>query len=96
VDCTHTAALVVYDGQKGLATSQGNGRADAGNTTLSATPVYRRWILGGFTAATLPSSNSPVIDDGGLIELVPGGFIIIAAIGVLSGMAFAEWAEVDA
>ena len=95
-DCTHTAALTVYDGQKGLATSQQNGRADAGNTTLSATPVYRRWILGGFTAANLPSSNDPVIDDGGLIELVPGGFIIIAAIGVCHGMAFAEWAEVDA
>jgi hypothetical protein len=96
VDCTHTAALTVYDGQKGLAAPQANGRADAGNTTLSATPVYRQWILGGFTAATLPSSNNPVIDEGGLIELVPGGFIIIASIGVLSGMAFAEWAEVDA
>jgi hypothetical protein len=96
VDCTHTAALTVYDGQKALATSQGYGRADAGCTTLSSTPVYRRWIYGGFTAATLPSPNSPVMDDGGLIELVPGGYIIIAAIGVFSGMGFAEWAEVDA
>ena len=95
-DCAHTAALTVYDGQKALATSQGNGRADAGCTTLSSTPVYRRWILGGFTAATLPSPNSPVMDDGGLIELVPGGYIIIAAIGAFSGMGFAEWAEVDA
>jgi hypothetical protein len=95
-DCAHTAGLTVYDGQKGLAAAQANGRADAGSTTLSATPVYRQWILGGFTAATLPSSNSPVIDEGGLIELVPGGFIIVASIGALSGMAFAEWAEVDA
>jgi hypothetical protein len=96
VDCTHTAALTVYDGQKGLAAAQANGRADAGNTTLSATPVYRQWILGGFTATVLPSGSNPVIDEGGLIELVPGGFVIIAAIGVLHGMAFAEWAEVDA
>jgi len=95
VDCTHTAALTVYDGQKGLPAAQANGMADAGNTTLSATPVYRQWILGGFTAANLPSPDVAPIDEGGLIELVPGGFLIVAAIGVLHGMAFMEWAEVD-
>lgn len=94
-DSTHTTPLTVYDGQKGLAAPQANGKADAGNTTLSATPVYREWILGGFTATALPSPDTAPLDMGGLIELVPGGFLIVAAIGVLHGMAFMEWAEVD-
>jgi hypothetical protein len=90
-----TAALSVYDGQKGLVAAQANGMACAGSTTIPVAPVYRQWILGGFTAAALPAPNQPVIDEGGIIELVPGGYLLIAAIAVVHGMAFMEWAEVD-
>ncbi len=90
----HTTALSVYDGQKGTATTSGNALAD-GAATLVGTPVWRSWILGGFTAAALFATTPILIDIAGMIEIPPGGYIGIGALTVVHGMGSIEWAEVD-
>jgi hypothetical protein len=93
---THGTPLVVYDGQKALATSQNAALADGGYTIpATSAAVYRQWILGAMTAGALPNPNQPGVDGSGLIEITPGGWVEIAAITAVVGMAFCEWAEVD-
>ncbi len=91
---THTTPLSVYDGQTGLLTTTKYGFADAA-ATLPGTPVWRGWILGGFTAAALFATTPALVDLGGLPEIPPGGYFGIAALTVVHGMGSIEWAEVD-
>ena len=93
---THGTPLVVYDGQKALPTTQNAALADGGYTIpATAAAVFRQWILAAMTAGALPNPNKPVIDVGGLIEIQPGGWVEIACITAVVGMAYCEWAEVD-
>jgi hypothetical protein len=93
---THGTPLTVYDGQKALPTTQNSALADGGYTIpATAAAVFRQWILGAMTAGALPSPNQPIVDGSGLIEIQPGGWVELACITAVVGLAFAEWAEVD-
>ena len=94
---THGAALTVYDGLKALPVTQNNALADGGFTIpTTAAAVYRQWLQGAFTAGALPSpATPPFTDPQGTIEIQPGGWVELAAVTAVVGMAFAEWAEVD-
>ena len=92
----HTTPLVVCDGLRGLATTQNWGVADA-SATLPVAPVYRQWIMGGFTAGAMPAPTDPHVNPDGLIEIPAGGFLIIACPAAITtnGMGYLEWSEID-
>lgn len=95
---THGTPLAVYDGQKALVVTAGQNAAlaDAGYTIpATAAAVYRQWILGAMTAGALPNPNQPIVEGSGVIEIQAGGWVEIACITAVVGMAFCEWAEID-
>jgi len=68
------------------------GKADSAATI--PTPIYLDTLMGGFTAAALPSSPSTTFDIAGRIVLGPGGFIAIGALTAVTGIGSMTWVEV--
>jgi hypothetical protein len=88
---THTTTLTPASTYIGNV--KGYGLADA-SAALVGTPTWLMPIAGGFTAATLPSSGPTVVDLGGSIVIPPGGWVSVAALTAVTGMASAVWEEI--
>lgn len=67
-------------------------KADAAATI--PTPVYLMSLMGGFTAAALPTSPNVVFDLQGQLVLAPGGFVCIGALTAVTGFGHFVWEEV--
>lgn len=88
-DVTHTTPLTPMQGLiKGGA---GVAKADAAATI--PTPVWLQQLMGGFTAAALPSASPSLIDLGGVWIVPPGGFIAIGALTAVTGLWSMNWME---
>lgn len=87
---THTTPLTpvsnLVGGQNGIAL------ADSA-ATIVGTPRWHRQLMGGFTAAALPSSPAVPFDLTGII-IPPGGYIAIGSLTVVTGLGSFEWAEI--
>ncbi len=89
---THTAALVpasalIGSGQNPVA------KADS-QATLVGTPAWTKMLMGGFTAAALPSAGPSLIDLEGAIILPPGAYAAIGALTAVTGLFSILWEEV--
>lgn len=78
-----------------LGGTTGSGLADAA-ATLPAGSVLLLPLMGGFTAATLPSVNPAVIDLDGSFIVPPGGWFGICALTAVVGFGGILWEEVSA
>jgi hypothetical protein len=68
------------------------GKADSAATI--PTPIYLDSLMGGFTAAALPSSPNTSFEIAGRIVLAPGGFVAIGALTAVTGIGSFTWVEV--
>lgn len=87
---TGLTAVAVQNGQVGNA---GVGRGLAYSAATILTPVWRKLLWDGFTAAALPAPQVPV-DLRGDIVIKPGSFIGIAALTAVTGLGSISWVEV--
>lgn len=87
---THTTPLL--PASTFLGAPRGVGLTDSSATI--PTPVYIMPIMGGFTAAALPSPAETIIDVGGSIIIPPGGFVCIGALTAVTGFGGMIWEEV--
>jgi hypothetical protein len=87
----HTTALI--PGSYFIGAPAGVGKADA-SATLPTTPVWIMQLMGGFTAAALPSTTPALIDIGGSIILPPGAYVAIGTVTATSMLASFAWEEV--
>jgi len=89
---THTTPLTptncLVGGAAGVATAD-----DA--ATLVGTPVWALQMMGGFTAAALPSTTPSVIDVDGAIVVKPGGYVGIGALTAVVGFGTIIYQEVN-
>lgn len=77
----------------------GSAASPAGKVDSAATiptPVYLQSLVGGFTAAALPSSGPMLIDIDGAVILKPGSFVAIGALTAATGIWSMMWAECPA
>lgn len=88
---THTTPLTPVNCYTGGAA--GLGGADAA-ATLVGTPTWAMPIMGGFTAAALPSTSPSVIDVDGAIVVRPGGYCGIGALTAVVGFGSIMWKQV--
>ena len=72
----------------------GQGLADAVATLVGGKISWVHQMMGGFTAAALPSSSPSVIDLGGLFIIPPGAFFAIGALTAVSGLGSIVWEEI--
>jgi hypothetical protein len=89
---THTTPLIpasTFIGTGPLPTA----KADAA-CTLVGTPAWTMPIMGGFTAAALPSTTPAILDLEGSIIIPPGGYAAIGALTAVTGFAGIFWEEV--
>jgi hypothetical protein len=89
----HTTPLVEYPTLLDSDQGTGIGNADAA-ATLVGTPRWIFPIMGGFTAAALPSPPPPWVDLGGIFIVPPGAYIGIGALTAVVGFASMLWEEV--
>jgi len=75
-----------------LGTPRGVGLADSVATI--PTPLWLQLLMGGFTAAALPSTSPADVDIAGKWIIPPGGFIAIGALTAVTGLWSALWEEV--
>lgn len=68
--------------------------AKADSSATITTPGYLVPLVGGFTAAALPSSPIVWTDVAGLITIAPGGFVCIGALTAVTGFGAFAWEEV--
>jgi hypothetical protein len=71
----------------------GIGLVDAA-ATLPTAPVVNTMLMGGFTAAALPSTSPALIDLEGSIILPPGAYAAIYTLTAVTGMFSFQWEEV--
>ena len=87
---THTTPLTpvsdIVGGAAGLAL------ADSA-ATITGTPRWHHQLMGGFTAAALPSSPQVLFDLAGAIIIPPGGYIAIGSLTAVTGLGSFKWAE---
>lgn len=89
---THTTALVpactfIGSGQNPV------GKVDAA-ATLVGTPAWTKMLMGGFTAAALPSAGPTLIDLEGAVIIAPGAYAAIGALTAVTGLFSIGWEEV--
>jgi hypothetical protein len=89
----HTTPLAIQNCLIGGAASSVN--AD-GAATLVGTATWITPIMGGFTAAALPSTSPSWIDVDGAIVVKPGGYFGIGALTASVGFGSILWAEIEA
>jgi hypothetical protein len=90
-DPTGVTALTPYSSIFKGATGAGVGKAASAATI--GTPIWVTHLMGGFTAAALPSTSPQFIDFRGSIILPPGAFIGIGALTAVTGLFSFLWAE---
>jgi hypothetical protein len=88
---THTTPLTPASCYIG--SPAGTAKADAA-ATLVGTPVWLMPIMGGFTAAALPSTSPVVIDIDGMFVVPPGGYFGIGALTAVIGFGAIAWEEI--
>ena len=66
------------------------------SATLPTAPFLNTVLMGGFTAAALPSGNPVLIDLEGAIILPPGAYACIYALTAVTGLFSMGWEEVPA
>jgi hypothetical protein len=87
---THTTPLTPVSDVVG----GGNGLALADSSaTIVGTPRWHHQLMGGFTAAALPSSPQVLFDLKGAIIVPPGGYIAIGSLTAVTGLGSFKWAE---
>jgi hypothetical protein len=64
------------------------------SATLPVAPTWLQMLMGGFTAAALPSTSPALIDVAGMWVVPPGGFIAIGALTAVTGLFSMQWEEV--
>ena len=91
---THTTPLAAPGIQNALLGTgpQSSAKADSAATVVN--PGYLQPLMGGFTAAALPSSPVTWIDLGGQIILPPGAWAAVGALTAVTGFGGFTWAEV--
>lgn len=89
----HTTPLVPMTTLISTTQATGRGKAD-GAATLVGTPTWVTQMIGGFTAAALPSTTPSVIDLGGVFVIPPGGYFGIGALTAVTGFGSLIWEEV--
>lgn len=89
---THTTPLVPASAYIGVGASP-TAKADAACTTVG-TPAITAMIMGGFTAAALPSASPALIDLEGSIILPPGAWASIYTLTAVTGIFSFMWEEV--
>lgn len=76
-------------------TDVATGQAKADDAaTLVGTPYWGPHLMGGFTAAALPSTTPQFIHLQGLYIIPPGGYFAIGALTAVTGMGTLVWHEV--
>ena len=81
----------VAPGSTLLGSPQGIGLVDVSATI--PTPKWLQMLMGGFTAAALPSTSPADIDVAGKWIIPPGGFIAIGALTAITGLFSFIWEE---
>lgn len=76
-----------------LGSPAGIGKVDT-SATLPIAPTWLQMLMGGFTAAALPSTSPALIDVAGMYVVPPGGFIAIGALTAVTGLFSLQWEEV--
>lgn len=89
---THTTPLL--PGSTFLGAPRGVGLADSAATI--PTPVWLEQLMGGFTAAALPSTSPAICEIAGRWVIPPGGFIAVGALTAVTGLWSMTWEEVPA
>lgn len=89
----HTTPLMPLSTFLNQDISTGQGKAD-GAATLPGTPRWLLPLMGGFTAAALPSTSPAILDIGGIFTVPPGAYIGIGALTAVVGFAGMTWEEV--
>lgn len=88
---THTTPVAP---QTGLVGSRVAASALVDAAATIPTPVYSMSLMGGFTAAALPSSPNTVFAIEGAIILSPGAFVAVGALTAVTGIFSFSWMEV--
>lgn len=90
---THTTPATVVSGFLGYnAAPKAFGLVDS-SATLPVAPVWLEQLMGGFTAAALPSSPLANFDFKGSYCIPPGGFIAIGSLTAVTGLGSIAWLE---
>ncbi len=94
---THTTPRIVNSGliNSVMTSSVGTSIALVDSAATIPTPVYLEGLMGGFTAAALPSSPNLTADLNGSWVVAPGGFIAIFALTAVTGYGHFVWEEVS-
>ena len=71
----------------------GKGKASS-SCTLVGTPMWVMQLMGGFTAAALPSSPQVSVDLNGQFIIPPGGYMAIGTLTATTGLGHWVWEEV--
>lgn len=92
---THTTPLASPGIQNCKIGSQVVSSAKVDSAATIVNPGYFMSLMGGFTAAALPSSPLAVFDLRGQIVIAPGGWVAIGALTAVTGFGSLTWAEVS-
>lgn len=89
----HTVALAAPGIQNALLGIGPASTAKADSSATIPTPGYLFPLMGGFTAAALPSSPLTWVDLAGLFVVPPGGFVCLGALTAVTGFSAFAWEE---
>jgi hypothetical protein len=90
----HTTPLAAPGIQNGLIGTGPSATAKADSAATIVNPGYLIPLMGGFTAAALPSSPLAWIDLKGMFVVPPGGWVALGALTAVTGFGGFVWAEV--
>lgn len=90
----HTTPLASPGVQNCLIGSQSKATGLADSAATIVNPGYLMPLMGGFTAAALPSSPVAFVDLSGQFVVPPGGWIAIGALTAVTGFGGFTWEEV--
>lgn len=90
---THTAALAAPGIQNALLGTGPASSAKADSQATITNPGYVLPLVGGFTAAALPSSPMGWVDIAGLIVVPPGAWVALGALTAVTGFGSFAWEE---
>jgi hypothetical protein len=93
-DVTHTTPATIASSFLGFSTGQqGNPSIGLVDTaaTLPVAPTLLEMLMGGFTAASLPSSPLSNFEFSGSWVIPPGGFVCIGSLTAVTGLFSITW-----
>lgn len=93
---THTTPLIVKKNliDNAMTASVGTSVALVDSAATIPTPVFLEGLMGGFTAAALPSSPVTPVPVEGSWVVPPGGFLAVFALTAVTGYGHIVWEEV--